>query len=102
MFQDREGIYWIASNIGLIRFDYDRYQRAESNLERHISFELVNQEQGLISNELNPGTYYIDDQGSVWLGTIEGVSRFFQERYPRWSVPQIGRASCRERGSESG
>jgi ligand-binding sensor domain-containing protein/two-component sensor histidine kinase len=89
MFQDQNKHYWIGTNIGIIRFDYNRYNAAGSTIERDLSFELVNREQGLITNEMNAGGLHIDRTGAVWLGTVEGISRFFPERFPVRDVPPI-------------
>jgi ligand-binding sensor domain-containing protein/two-component sensor histidine kinase len=89
MFQDHNDNYWIGTNIGIIRFDYDAYNAAGSTVERDLAFQLVNREQGLISNEMNAGGLYIDQANTVWLGTVEGVSRFFPERFPSRDVAPV-------------
>ncbi len=89
MFQDHNNHYWVGTNIGIIRFDYERYNAAGSTIERDLAFQLVNREQGLVTNEMNAGALYIDRTGAVWLGTVEGVSRFFPERFPDRDVPPI-------------
>ncbi len=87
MFQDHNQHYWIGTNIGLIRFDYERYRQAETVVQQDLSFELVNREQGLVTNEMNAGGVFQDEDLSVWLGTVEGISRFFPERFKHRPVP---------------
>lgn len=87
MFQDHNNCYWVGTNIGIIRFSYDKYNSAGSTLERDLAFELINREQGLISNEMNAGAMFKDQSNTIWLGTVEGISRFYPERFPTRTVP---------------
>lgn len=87
MFQDVNNHLWLGTNIGIIRFDYERYMSADSDIERDLSYELVDREQGLISNEMNSGAFYRDERETIWLGTVDGVSRFFPERLPDRQIP---------------
>lgn len=87
MFQDHDYNYWVGTNIGIIRFNYDKYNAAGSRLERDLSFELINREQGLIANEMNAGAMFKDQSNTIWLGTVEGISRFYPERFPARTVP---------------
>lgn len=88
-FQDEDGLIWVGTNIGLVRFDPERYRVAESELERELAFRLVTREEGLISNEMNAGAVYRDSGGSMWLGSVEGISRFFPDRLPRHEHPPL-------------
>src|SRR5690625_14223 len=89
MIRDDSDSYWIGTNVGIIHFDYEMYQTAVTDLERTLSFRLINREQGLVSNELNPGAVYRDRSGSIWFGTVEGVSRFWPDRLSFNNVPPI-------------
>ncbi len=91
MFQDSRERHWIGTNIGIVRFDPERYQEAESRLERDLSFELVNREQGLVANEVNAGAVFEDRDETVWMGTVEGISRFFPDRFDLREVPPVTR-----------
>lgn len=84
MFQDRDGYYWSGTNAGLVRFDYERYIMADSDLERDLSFRLVAREQGLIANEMNARAVFRDTTGrdTAWLGSAGGMSRFYPSMLP--------------------
>ncbi|MEX0769558.1 MAG: two-component regulator propeller domain-containing protein [Balneolaceae bacterium] len=89
MFQDDREKMWIGTNIGLVRFDYEKYRQADSELERDLSFRLLTKDQGLIANEMNAGAVYRDGSGSFWLGSVEGISRFFPEQLPEYTTPPL-------------
>jgi len=74
--QDDMNRYWLGTNRGLYRFQPDRYREADSEVERIKAFKLYNRDQGLVANELNAGAYLMASDGSLWLGTIEGLSIF--------------------------
>lgn len=63
-------ILWIGTNGGLIQY----------NLGDN-TFKSITQEEGLISNEMNLGAFYEDSQGQYWLGTVEGLSKFYPKKY---------------------
>ncbi|MEX2602102.1 MAG: two-component regulator propeller domain-containing protein [Balneolaceae bacterium] len=88
-FQDEMGLIWVGTNIGLVRFDPERYRLAENELERELAFRLVTKEEGLISNEMNAGAVYRDAGGSMWLGSVEGASRFYPDRLPGHEHPPL-------------
>lgn len=85
--QDHEQRYWIGTNRGIFRFNPDQYQRADRRVERIKSYKLFNQNHGLIANELNAGGSLIASDGSLWLGTVEGLSRFFPDRLKENRTP---------------
>ncbi|MEX0647596.1 MAG: two-component regulator propeller domain-containing protein [Balneolaceae bacterium] len=87
MFQDYDLRYWVGTNRGLFQFIPERYFEAESRLERIKSFKLYNKNQGLVANELNAGASFIAGDRSVWLGTIEGLSRFYPEKIQANTTP---------------
>jgi ligand-binding sensor domain-containing protein/signal transduction histidine kinase len=80
MFQDDDLNYWIGSNTGVINFDKEKYHLATSELDRNLAFRVINREQGLIANEMNASAVLKDSKGTIWLGSVEGVSRFFPEK----------------------
>ncbi len=63
-------LLWIGTNGGLIKYNV-----------QDSTFKTITQEEGLISNEMNLGTFYEDSQGQFWLGTVEGLSKFDPKRY---------------------
>ncbi|MCW9708366.1 ligand-binding sensor domain-containing protein [Fodinibius salsisoli] len=70
--QDDRGIYWIGTNKGVVRFDYQAFQTTE---ESH-PFKLFTQTQGLVANEMYAGASYKDRQGTLWFGSVGGLTRF--------------------------
>lgn len=78
--QDTQGRYWFGTNQGLYHFRKDRFESHTNELERMLSYRLYSKKQGLIANELNAGGSLLASDGSMWLGTVEGLSRFFPER----------------------
>jgi ligand-binding sensor domain-containing protein len=87
MFRGDGGELWIGSNIGLLRFDYDVWREAESERSRDFAFELLNREQGLVSDEMVTGAVFRDARGAYWLGTVNGISRFFPDRLQNQDIP---------------
>ncbi len=84
--QNKEGLYWIGTTNGVVRFDADLYFDPDEK-DRKRAFQLLNKEQGLISNELNLGAVYEDTKGFLWFGTVEGFSQFSPEAYQGNQVP---------------
>lgn len=80
MFQDQDLKYWMGSNTGIVHFDKEKYHLASSELDRNLAFRVINREQGLIANEMNASAVLKDSKGTIWLGSVEGVSRFFPDR----------------------
>ncbi|MGM0744130.1 MAG: sensor histidine kinase [Bacteroidota bacterium] len=78
--QDRENRYWIGTNRGLYLFRKDEFYDSETELERMLSYRTYTDSQGLIANELNAGGSLLASDGTIWLGTVEGMSRFFPDR----------------------
>ena len=81
--QDREDRYWIGTNRGLYLFRKDEFYASETELERMLSYRTFTNSQGLIANELNAGGSFLASDGTIWLGTVEGLSRFFPDRVER-------------------
>lgn len=78
--QSQDGSYWVGTTLGLVKFDAERYFSEDPAL-KDVAFQLITQEQGLAANELNLGAAFEDDQGHLWLGTVEGVSHFDPFKY---------------------
>jgi len=81
-----EGYYWIGSTAGVIRFDKEAYFNSNER-NKKLSFKILNKELGLITNELNLGAVYEDNNGTLWFGTVEGFSSFYPDRYTPSQVP---------------
>ncbi len=78
--QDMQLGYWIGTNRGIYRFDPDLYFDSNNQIERIQSYKLFNTNQGLIANELNAGASLVASDGTIWLGTVEGLSLFYPYR----------------------
>ena len=52
--QDSQGIFWIGTNAGIARLDIDKYY-STFQTERDAAIQIIQQEQGLISDEANLG-----------------------------------------------
>ncbi|WP_069130825.1 sensor histidine kinase [Rhodohalobacter halophilus] len=74
--QDGDGRYWFGTNRGLAHLRKEDIYAAQTELDRMTSYRFYTTNQGLIANELNAGGSYLASDGSLWLGTVEGVSRF--------------------------
>ena len=85
--QDRENRYYIGTNQGLYRVEPEELQNSDAPVARLKAFRLYNNKQGLIANELNAGGSLLASDGSIWLGTVEGVSQFFPENVRQNSTP---------------
>lgn len=85
--QDRNNEYYIGTNQGLYRIKPEDLANSSDPVNRLKAFRLYNKNQGLISNELNAGGAMLAGDGSIWLGTVEGVSQFFPENVRQNSTP---------------
>ncbi|HMB41453.1 MAG TPA: two-component regulator propeller domain-containing protein [Balneolaceae bacterium] len=85
--QDRDGRYYVGTNQGLYKVDPESLVNSTDPITRLKSFRLYNKNQGLISNELNAGGSLLASDGSIWLGSVEGVSQFFPENVRHSSIP---------------
>ncbi|PKD45107.1 ligand-binding sensor domain-containing protein [Rhodohalobacter barkolensis] len=74
--QDAAGRYWFGTNRGMILFRKDDFYAAQTELDRIFSYRYFTTNQGLIANELNAGGSFLASDGALWLGTVEGLSRF--------------------------
>jgi ligand-binding sensor domain-containing protein/signal transduction histidine kinase len=84
--QNEDGLYWIGTTDGVVRFDKDEYFASDPE-DRSQAFQVLNKEQGLISDELNLGAVYEDSENRLWFGTVEGLSRFTPSDYKGNQVP---------------
>ncbi len=78
--QDAQNRYWFGTNRGIYLFRKDLFDAHTTELERMLSYRLYTVKQGLIANELNAGGSLLASDGSMWLGTVEGLSHFFPDR----------------------
>ncbi|PWN06851.1 sensor histidine kinase [Rhodohalobacter mucosus] len=85
--QDSFFRYWFGTNTGLYLFRKSEFDTHTTELERMLSYRLYTTKQGLIANELNAGASLLASDGSMWLGTVEGLSRFFPDRIQKNRVP---------------
>lgn len=85
--QDRDGRYYIGTNQGLYKVDPENLVTSTDPINRLKAFRLYNKNQGLISNELNAGGSLLASDGSIWLGSVEGVSQFLPENVRQSSTP---------------
>lgn len=85
--QDRDERYWFGTNRGLYLFRKDEFYASETELDRMLSYRTFTTSQGLIANELNAGGSFLASDGTIWLGTVEGLSRFFPDRVEKNETP---------------
>ncbi len=78
--QDKEGYYWIGTNAGVARLDIQKYYGSDTE-NKHQAIHILQHDQGLISDEANLGAVFQDISGNIWLGTVEGVSKFITSEY---------------------
>lgn len=78
--QDSQGIFWIGTNAGIARLDIEKYYSTIQS-ERDAAIQIIQQEQGIISDEANLGAVYEDRNGELWFGTVDGVSKFNPKEY---------------------
>lgn len=85
--QDKQGNYWVGTNRGLYWIDPERLFDPVGLAETLSAFRNYNQKQGLIANELNAGASFVATDGSIWLGTVEGLSQFFPGQIKPGNTP---------------
>ena len=87
MIQDQTGKYYVGTNRGLYYMDPDVLLSTDVRTERMKAFRIFNHNQGLIANELNAGGSFLASDGTIWLGTVEGLSRFYPDRVRQNTTP---------------
>lgn len=85
--QDSDHSYWVGTNRGIYHFKPEQFFGAETMVERIKSFKLFDKNQGLVANELNAGGVLAASDGSLWLGSVEGMSQFFPNRITQNQTP---------------
>jgi ligand-binding sensor domain-containing protein/two-component sensor histidine kinase len=65
---DHKGKWWLSSNNGMLCYD-----------PVNKSYHRYNQSDGLFGNEFNTGSWFQDDDGTIWAGGQGGMIRFKPE-----------------------
>lgn len=84
--QHSDGSLWVGTNNGVAKVDVDKLYSDDPEL-REQSIQILNREQGLITNEMNLGAVYEDSNNHYWFGGVEGVSHFNPDAYTGNQVP---------------
>jgi ligand-binding sensor domain-containing protein/uncharacterized membrane-anchored protein YhcB (DUF1043 family) len=72
MVMDQESHYlWIGTNQGVCRFDIKRFAESEE-----IDINVYGKEEGFSGVETNSNGAYLDPDGSMWFGTVNGLIRY--------------------------
>jgi ligand-binding sensor domain-containing protein/serine phosphatase RsbU (regulator of sigma subunit) len=66
---DDEGYMWLGTNKGVDRLDLNKFVN-----QKEVSLKHYGKEEGFIGLECNQNAAYKDNEGKLWLGTIEGVT----------------------------
>lgn len=86
--QDKSGAFWVGTNSGVARLDVDQFYSTD-RAEQQKAIQILNTEQGLISEEMNLGAVYMDEKGHLWMGSVEGVSHLNTDKYSGNLVPPL-------------
>ena len=77
--EDRKGAIWMTTNTGLYRVSPDKKELL-----------VITDDDGLPTNQFNSGSAFLDDDGMLYLGTIEGFVRFDTNNFDRpVSMPRL-------------
>ena len=110
MYADDNGLLWLATNNGLSRFDGQAFTTWTTDqglphnnittllpgnnddlwigtsrgvaIYDNISFTVITTREGLVFDLVNRSAGYKDDEGNLWFGTGEGISRFSHDFKP--------------------
>lgn len=66
-YNDYDTSIWIGTNKGLNIFS--------QSSDNSFKFKIITTNDGLISNEFEYNSYYLDDNNFVWLGTLKGIMK---------------------------
>ncbi len=99
VYQTRDGHFWIGTNDGVLRLNYEDFKQGEMrNLD---GIRVIRKEEGLIGNELNTGAIFEDSNGRLWMGTVDGLSIFYPDRFRKKpSRPEVYITGIRSSGQE--
>ena len=70
--EDHQGAIWMTTNNGLYRISPSRNEML-----------VITEDSGLPSNQFNSGSAFLDEDGILYLGTIEGFIRFDTNKFER-------------------
>ena len=70
--EDHQGAIWMSTNNGLYRISPSRNEML-----------VITEDSGLPSNQFNSGSAFLDEEGILYLGTIEGFIRFDTNKFER-------------------
>ena len=74
--EDSEGNLWLSTNRGICKFNYDQ-----------MSFTNFYTEDGLVSNEFMSNSNATDSDGEIYLGSVEGITRFYPDKIITATTP---------------
>ncbi len=78
IYQDDDGFYWINSEDGIIRWDEDReFARLYTEVD------------GLLHPEGNRVSHYMDEFGTIYFGSVRGITQFNPHDFNQDSVKEL-------------
>ena len=87
--RDENDFFWIGTNKGVVRLDYEAYRIGDSQEEKSKAFKLITDQQGLVANEMNAGAGYKDHDGRLWFGSVGGLTIYDPKLADDNPVPPI-------------
>jgi serine phosphatase RsbU (regulator of sigma subunit) len=84
---DNDNHLWIGTNNGIDRLDINTYIN-----QKEVKLKHYGKEDGFIGLECNQNAYYMDVDGKLWIGTIDGVTIYnpdFEDKNPIAPQTQI-------------
>lgn len=76
--EDRAHSLWLGMDNGVVRWD------PETGTGRHFTTR-----DGLVGHETNRAAGLVDSSGRIWIGAVEGVSRYFEEHDTIRRIPPL-------------